>query len=236
MTSHGVYPRGLAPAYPRPGPAVTICSDPPEASMATATRPARPAPTPPPANRHRTVADLLKELDVPPQRVRLSPTPGTATEKDLLRANSEKPLCELVDGTLVEKPMGWHESQLAFLLGHFLLAHILPRNLGIVLGPDAPQRMAARLVRLPDVAFISRARWRAVPRPRPAISPIGPDLAIEVISPSNRRGELARKRREYFAAGTRLVWQFDPRKRTVEVFTAPDVSTKLDESRSLDGG
>lgn len=204
--------------------------------MPTAARKTPPPPQPAPTLPRRTVADLLEELGVPPKRVRMDPVPGTATVKQLLKANTEKPLCELVDGTLVEKPMGWHESQLGMLLGHFLLAFVLPRNLGIVLGPDAPQKLAARLVRLPDVAFVTRSRWRAVPRPRPAVSPIGPDLAVEILSPSNRRGEMARKRREYFKAGTRLVWQIDPKKRTAEVFTAPDVSKKLDESQNLDGG
>ena len=62
------------------------------------------------------------------------------------------------------------------------------------------------------------------------------ELAVEILSPSNRPGEMARKRREYFAAGTRLVWQIDPRKRTAQAFTAPRVSTRLDESQTLDGG
>src|SRR6476660_1203053 len=63
-----------------------------------------------------TAADLLKLIDrlggIDPARVRLRPMPGTATEKDILRAEREpqKALCELVDGTLVEKPMGYRES------------------------------------------------------------------------------------------------------------------------------
>jgi Uma2 family endonuclease len=204
--------------------------------MATATRTPRPAPQQPPANRYRTVADLLKELGVPPQRVRLQPTPGTATEKDLLKACAEKPLCELVEGTLVEKPMGMRESLLAAVIIELMGGFVRRRHLGAVFAPDAPHRMGVRLVRLPDVAFISRARLATIPRPLPQIAPIGPDLAVEVLSPSNRPGELARKRREYFGAGTRLVWQIDPRKRTAEVFTAPTVSTRFDESQSLDGG
>jgi Uma2 family endonuclease len=44
------------------------------------------------------------------------------------------------------------------------------------------------------------------------------------------------KRREYFEAGTQLVWYFDPRARTVTVYTAPDRFIVLDESQTLDGG
>ena len=44
------------------------------------------------------------------------------------------------------------------------------------------------------------------------------------------------KLNEYFAAGTQLVWYFDLKARTVTVYTAPDQSTVLDESETLDGG
>src|SRR5437667_14303 len=54
----------------------------------------------------RTVGDLLRDLgDVPAGRVLLWPTPGKATEQDLLHLlEHEGRACELVDGTLVEKP------------------------------------------------------------------------------------------------------------------------------------
>src|SRR5437588_66928 len=66
---------------------------------------------------------------------------------------------------------------------------------------------------------------------------VAADLAGEVLSPSNTRAEIARKRREYFAAGTRLAWIVDPKTRTVEVYTSaekPDVI--LSEDGTLTGG
>jgi hypothetical protein len=62
-----------------------------------------------------------------------------------------------------------------------------------------------------------------------------PDLAVEVLSPSNTEAEMARKRQEYFAAGVRLVWMVDPDARTVTVYTAPDQSTVLGEVDTLSG-
>jgi len=60
----------------------------------------------------RTLGDLLRRLgDVPADRVRLAPAPGTATLRDLLRPENEG--CELVEGALVEKPVGIRESFLA---------------------------------------------------------------------------------------------------------------------------
>jgi hypothetical protein len=54
-----------------------------------------------------TVAELLEALgDIPPERIRMHPWPGTATENDVLAAHArDKRLCELVDGVLVEKPI-----------------------------------------------------------------------------------------------------------------------------------
>ena len=59
---------------------------------------------------------------------------------------------------------------------------------------------------------------------------------MDVLSRSNTPAEMARKRREYFAAGVRLVWEVDLVSRTVAIFDAPEHSTVLDESRVLDGG
>jgi len=63
-----------------------------------------------------------------------------------------------------------------------------------------------------------------------------PDLAVEVLSPSNSEKEMQRKLREYFAAGVRLVWCIDPRKRTASVYTAPESVTVLNENATFDGG
>ena len=65
--------------------------------------------------RFATFAEALTALgDIPPERVRLDPAPGTATKRDLLRVHDGRlGLYELVDGTLVEKPMGRPESFVA---------------------------------------------------------------------------------------------------------------------------
>ena len=65
-----------------------------------------------------TMADLLEQLgDIVPSRVRLHPAPGEATEDDLLYLHDhEDRLFELVEGTLVEKAMGYLESMLAAVL------------------------------------------------------------------------------------------------------------------------
>jgi Uma2 family endonuclease len=185
-----------------------------------------------------TLADLLQRLgSIPLERIRLHPPPGTATEADVLaRPGGVKRLCELVDGVLVEKPMGYYESRLAavliYLLEHFLSQH----DQGIVLGADATLRLAPGLVRLPDVSFVAWTHFPNRQLPSAGVPDLAPDLAVEVLSPSNTAAEMARKRREYFGAGTTLVWEVDPAARTITVYTAPDRSTVLDEGQVLDGG
>jgi len=136
----------------------------------------------------------------------------------------------------VEKAMGYPESFLAIFLGGIINAFVIPRNLGIVSGPDGMMRLFPGLVREPDLAFAS---WDRIPdrkRPTAPIAGFVPDLAIEILSPSNTKAEMARKRGEYFAAGVRLVWEIDPRARTAAIYDAPDRVTVLAASMTLDGG
>ncbi len=148
----------------------------------------------------------------------------------------ENRLCELVDGTLVEKVIGFDESIYAVLLvvalGEYLKAH----DLGKLVGADGMMRIFPRLVRIPDTAFISWARYPRSKRRRGAIPLVVPDLVVEVLSAGNTPKEMARKLDEYFRAGVRLVWYVDPKKRTVRVDTARHRSVLLGEDHTLDGG
>ncbi|HVJ80991.1 MAG TPA: Uma2 family endonuclease, partial [Planctomycetia bacterium] len=85
----------------------------------------------------------------------------------------------------------------------------------------------------PDVAFVS---WDRIPERKMPTEPIPgltPDLAIEVLSESNTKAEMERKRRDYFDAGTKLVWEVDPDARTVAVFEGASESRTLSASESL---
>jgi Uma2 family endonuclease len=183
----------------------------------------------------QTVADLLHQLgDIPPGRVRLRPTPGEATERDLIKPDVK--LCELIDGTLVEKTMGAVESILNMDFGAFLVVFVKRHRLGIVLGADGMVRLMPGQVRLPDLAFISWDRLPGRKMPTTPILDLAPDLAVEVLSKGNTKAEMKRKLREYFDAGVRLVWLIDPRTRTVLVHTSPKASKKLGQGQDLDGG
>jgi Uma2 family endonuclease len=186
----------------------------------------------------RTVEDLLEQLgNVSPRRVRMDPTPGTATERDLLDVNDCKNrLYELVDGVLVEKAMGFLESALAMDLGLLLGQFLQQHDLGLLTGEAGMFRLLQDVVRLPDLAFVS---WDQLPNrqlPTQPVPDLAPALAVEILSEGNTEEEMQRKLSEYFRAGVRLVWQIDPRSRTVQVFTAATQSTTLTEADTLTGG
>ena len=185
-----------------------------------------------------TLASLLHDLGgISPQRIRLRPAPGRATEKDVLRIEAkEDRLFELVDGVLVEKIMGAKESLVACILIR-LLGNYLDRNpLGVVLGEAGMLQLRPRLIRIPDVSFIS---WDQMPSgefPTKPVPNLYPDLAVEVLSPSNSAAEMTLKIADYFAAGSQLVWLIDLETKTVEVYTAPGECRRVKASQSLDGG
>ena len=184
-----------------------------------------------------TFANNLHLLgDIPAERVVAHPYP--ATEDDLVRLVDGEPkrLVELVDGFLVEKAMGYREGVLGLWIGTLLNNFVFPRQLGVVGGADSIMRLKPGLNRLPDVHFKA---WSRLPTPDAHDRPVGafgPDLAVEVLSESNTRREIERRRREYFAAGAQLVWVVDPVTRSVDVFTGPDASILLSIADVLDGG
>ncbi|HEY0007465.1 MAG TPA: Uma2 family endonuclease [Tepidisphaeraceae bacterium] len=194
------------------------------------------------AHPYRTAADIERlraDLDdVPAERIWIVPYPGTATEEDCVKAVESKlcQLVELVDGTLVEKTVGYQEAMMAMWIASFVMKFVRERNLGIMLGADGMHRMAGGNIREPDFAFIA---WSDLPDQRlPAgkVIPSAPTLAVEVLSESNTAKEMRTKRQEYFASITRQVWQIDLKTRTIDVFSAPETFVHLTTADTLDGG
>jgi|ERR1043165_9084044 Uma2 family endonuclease len=187
--------------------------------------------------KRRSLADVLHDLgDIDASRIRWNPFPGTATVEDATKIDvHQERLCELVDGVLVERAMGFQEDYLAICIATLLSNFVSPKNLGLVLGSQALMRIFPNQIRIPDVSFLSWSRLKGK-IPKEAAPLIAPDLAVEVISPGNTKGEMRRKCREYFQAGTLLVWMVNPRKRTVTVHTASDSFEILGESHTLTGG
>lgn len=185
-----------------------------------------------------TFGERLEEFGgIAADRVRLSPAPGAATVDDLIWVNTRsKPLCELIDQTLVEKAMGFEASVVAVAIAEILRRFVVPRRLGLVSGADGMFQLLASSVRGPDVAFVSRQRLAGGKFPAEAYPSLAPDLAVEVLSPANTKGEMSRKRIEYFHSGVRLVWIVDCVNRSVAVYTSTSAVRVLSEEETIDGG
>jgi Uma2 family endonuclease len=180
---------------------------------------------------------LLERLGVPASRVLLVPAPGTATEQDILDFQRRTGrICELVEGTLVEKPAGYSESVIAgeilSLIGNFNRQH----RLGVVTGEQGTMRLMPGLVRIPDVAFVKMEKFPGGELPSEPIPTLSPDLAVEVLSESNTPQEMERKCREYFLAGAEIVWLVDVPARQVTVYLARGDQRVCTEEDTLDGG
>lgn len=143
---------------------------------------------------------------------------------------------ELVRGEVVvmPPPKGKHGiccSKIARLLGNHAdpgkLGWVTTNDAGVVLerGPDT--------LRGPDVAFWSIARQPDIPD---GYFEIPPDLAVEVLSPSDRRRDVRAKIKDYLFYGVKVVWLVDPEARTTTVYSGTLRGIELDESDAIDGG
>ena len=145
---------------------------------------------------------------------------------------------ELVDGELIMmmSPAGPLHGYLVIKIGAVLHAYVEEKNLGMVFGEQTGFILTRNpdTVRAPDVAFVREDR---VPTEGVGNEYFlgAPDLAVEILSPSNRPSAMRRKTNQYFAAGTQLVWVVDPKRRTIAVHAPNRDPTTLNETDTLDG-
>ena len=194
--------------------------------------------SPPPVRLHPTLGELVRRFgDMPAQRIRLDRYPATEDDVAGVR-NAERRMCELIDGMLLEKDIGFQESVIAGKIHRRIGNFVEDRRLGVVTVPDGMMRLAPGLIRIPDVAFVRKTQFPDGRVGPTAIPDIHPDLAVEVISSSNTVEEMDEKLRDYFASGTELVWYVEPDTRSVLVFTDPDRANakRVSVADTLDGG
>src|ERR1051325_532291 len=145
---------------------------------------------------------------------------------------------ELVNGELRKmSPAGHNQGRITIRLTLPLALYVQKRQLGEVYAAETGFRISSNpdTVLAPDIAFVRQARVDAVGKAK-GYWPGAPDLAVEVLSPSDTIGEVEAKVSEWLAAGTIEVWVVSPNLRTVTVYrSSNDVST-LTETDLLEGG
>jgi Uma2 family endonuclease len=146
---------------------------------------------------------------------------------------------EVVGGQIVEKPaLGVLESLLASLLSRWMAPHADENQLGRVVAETLfLLDPALGLKRRPDLAFVSTQRWPLRRRvPRTEAWEIVPDLAVEVVSPTNSAEQVAEKIEDYFRASVRQVWVVYPGTSKIYLYDSPTSVRILQVGDDLDGG
>jgi Uma2 family endonuclease len=141
------------------------------------------------------------------------------TAEEFMAADLGEGTFELVRGEVIEVPPTMPEhGRVVINVGYVLESFGRQSSYGFCLAESAvATERDPDTVRGPDVSFYSHARW---PRSQVGrtLPPVPPDLAVEIVSPSNRAGKLLRKVGEYLDAGAAMVWVVYPRRRRVAVY------------------
>ena len=167
--------------------------------------------------------------------------PATTVLPDVERSTEwdADSLYEIINGKRVEVPrMGMMAVLVASYLAEVLGLHATRNRLGFVLVEALFRLAAVSRSRRPDLSFVSFDRWpyAAFPEDDPAELDLAPNLAIEVISPTNTSIEIEDKIQDYFRSGVELVWVVYPRHRRAYVYDSPTRTRILSDKDALDGG
>lgn len=159
---------------------------------------------------------------------RLPPESPTMTVEEFLASDLEG--YEYIKGELVPMaPTSMEHGEISTNVDWYLQSHVRENQLGRIYTSDTAFQVG-ELVLVPDVAFVSTAR---LPEDRSKGSPIPPDLAVEVVSPTDVHSRVAQKAFAYLDAGTRLVWVIDPVTKTVTVYRSETDITLLTRNDTL---
>jgi Uma2 family endonuclease len=145
--------------------------------------------------------------------------------------------CELVRGELIEmSPTGYEHGRLAAEIAGILRDFVKPRGLGAITGAETGFYIEHNpdTVRAPDVGFIRSDRLPSAKLSSFFDGP--PDLAVEILSPSDRASEVIAKVHEWLHAGCNTVWVVDPETETITVHESKERIFELSKSDMLNGG
>lgn len=126
---------------------------------------------------------------------------------------------ELIDGELITMPPSSNKnSRIAAKVLFYLMAYNMEHDAGHIMMADGGYTLGDGTVLIPDVSFVSKA---SSPEPPPdGYGP--PDLAVEVISPSESPRMVTKKTERYLDAGTVMVWNIHPDDKVVEIWRKAD--------------
>jgi Uma2 family endonuclease len=167
----------------------------------------------------------------------MATTAKLMTAEELLALPDDGQRHELIDGMLIAMPPpGDEHGGLEAMLAASLTTYVVPRKLGVVRTGETGflLRRNPDLVRAADVAFIRQERFEAM-RKVTGYRTEAPDLAAEVVSPSDRYSDVLEKVATWLEHGTRMVIVIDPRRRLVAVYRSLTEVRHLTFEDTIDG-
>lgn len=157
------------------------------------------------------------------------------TDEELLSLPDDGYKYEYVKGELRVSPTGLEHEAIGARLISLLFNHVKESQLGEVYGSSAGYRLPNGNLRSPDVSFVRLKRLPEGKSPK-GFAHFAPDLAVEILSPSDSMSEINEKIAEYFDNGTSLVWIVDPDSQAVTVYSSPTDRRLLQAEDEFTGG
>ncbi len=153
-------------------------------------------------------------------------------EQFIMQPEHGDTLFELIDGKIYPVVSNNRSSHVAMSIGIIIGSFVKINKLGYITGADGGYQVSGQRY-IPDVAFMSYDR-QAQPSDL-AYNPLAPDLAVEVLSPTDNPTNVRIKLTNYLNAGT-VVWIVEPNAKTVEIYVPNEKPMKLTEDDTIDGG
>lgn len=142
------------------------------------------------------------------------------TDEELLSLPKDGYKYEYVKGELRMSPAGLEHGEIGIRLASMLLNYVKTSQLGKVYDSSTGYRLPNGNLRSPDVSFVRLERLPEGRSPK-GFAHFAPDLAVEILSPSDNMNEINEKIAEYFDNGTNCVWVVDPDSQTITVYSSP---------------
>jgi len=143
---------------------------------------------------------------------------------------------ELLDGELIMSPVHANHGMICIRLSSLLFNFVQRQKLGEVYDSSTGFRLSERVLLSPDIAFVSKARLKKILIAPDKFLYGAPDLAVEVLSPSDRLREVHRKLDRYFEYGARMAWWVDWKKEQIHIYTPDNIEALTRPADVLSGG
>lgn len=158
------------------------------------------------------------------------------TDAEFMALSQDGHRYELVNGEIVDMGnSGMEHGEFGAFLAGSLSIFTRQNRLGVVCDSSTAFTLKNGNKRSPDVSFVARERLKGLKRLPKGYFQGSPDLAVEILSPSNTVEEIHDKIVEYFENDTRLVWVIHPDEKYVLVYHSPEPDCFLRSGDRLDG-